>query len=91
MPETSQPSALRKAEALANHIRGSRTADAAVILTDREAWEFLDWYMTSLPRETVEYFRKDLAAAKAMRDPWPMLQGFQIKGFDVLRASVEMH
>jgi len=91
MPEASQPSALRKAEALAKHFRGTRTAYAAVILTDREAWEFLDWYMERLPPESIPHFKADLADAKAFRDPWQMLKGFQISGFDVVRASVEMH
>ena len=83
--------ALKKAEAMALHLKGLPRDGSVVLLTDREAWELLDWYMGELPKDTLRLFKADLAEAKALRDPWHVLEGFLIEGFEVARQSAESH
>jgi hypothetical protein len=87
------PAALQKAESLSKHLAGVSRALTAVTLSDREAWEFLVWYETTLPTDSTGYwaFRADIAHAREQQNPWPMLQGVDLYGFAVERLGAEVH
>jgi hypothetical protein len=82
----SEPQALQKARCLAKHVTGSRES-CAVQLTTREAWEFLKWYRTQLVDKTL--FDIEVRRARAFKDPWPVLSGMTIMGFEIERSCYE--
>ena len=90
------PTALHKARALQRHLYGAahRTL-SEVCLSDREAWELIDWYkatnMNYAPPEDQAMFDADVAQARATRDPWLVLSGFQLLGFTVVPLNTEVH
>lgn len=86
----SKPAALVKAESLLRHLHPLQE-QAAVTLSDREAWEFLDWFRPQVDRTRIAEFDRDLAQAKASSDPWPMLKGTYVLGFGLERLENEVH
>lgn len=87
------PSALRKAESLVAHlgyVKGAKE-DTELWLSDREAWEFLDWYQMLVDPSMAAEYAKDVAEARAFRDPWLVLDGFAIAGLPPKRLPAEYH
>ena len=60
---------------------------AQLTLTDREAWEFLKWYRLQLSER--QYFDREFRKARALRDPWPVLEGMLICGFTACKATYQ--
>ena len=90
-----QPAALNKARALDRHLYGACRTFVSVCLSDREAWELLAWYQATeidpAPAAEQEPFLADLARARALNNPWLMLNDFQIAGYSVSRLADEVH
>jgi hypothetical protein len=83
--------ALKKAadlERFTKHAPGALEL-TTVTLTDAEAWEFLEWYATTLDRDWRDQFDFDLFKAKQAADPWPMIRAgdFRLHGFAIGRAT----
>ena len=82
-----KPAALRKAEALEQHLAGNKIG-AFVTLTDLEAWEFLNWLPTQLDPSVLDEYEFDLSHAKLVGNPWLVLdESFNIFGFGVARVA----
>lgn len=85
---TPEPIALQKARSLAGYMYGAPdVAQTFVTLTDREAWEFLKWYRTQLMER--QHFDRELKKARALRDPWPVLEGMVLCGFQITKAEYQ--
>jgi len=82
------PTALHKAESLGHYMSGAPDVETTFLtLTDREAWAFLKWYRTQL--DDRQCFDREMRRARAFRNPWPVLEGMRICGFQVIRADYE--
>lgn len=84
-----EPSAVHKARSLDRFTRGCRKESTHVTITDREAWEFLEWYGGTLG--DCPPFEIEMKRARATHDPWPMLIGMEIVGFSIARIEEETH
>lgn len=83
-----EPTAIAKARALSQYMTYAPDVGTTFLtLTDREAWEFLKWYRTQLTER--QYFDREMKKARALRDPWPVLEGMSICGFMVIRAEYQ--
>lgn len=82
------PVAIQKAQALAQYMACAPDIELTQLtLTDREAWEFLKWYRFELTER--QFFDREMRKARALRDPWPVIQGMEICGFTVARAEYQ--
>ena len=88
--------AFERAKSLMQHAQyvGAPLEEFVLELTDSEAFEALDWLATD--PENARYINQDLltldvAAAKAQKNPWELMNSFQIMGFVVTRRQGELH
>jgi|HubBroStandDraft_1064217.scaffolds.fasta_scaffold1420941_1 hypothetical protein len=87
-----QPAAIQKADHLAQHLRGSQDlGHAEVLVSEREAWELLNWYERESEIGRNECFQADLKQARAFKTPWELLANFTIHGFPITRIDEETH
>jgi hypothetical protein len=86
-----EPMALQKAKAMVRFMRGAPMVGAFVTLNDREAFELLQWCSESQGYGNNPAFVAELNAAKALRNPWPVLEGFHLCGFPLTRIEEEVH
>lgn len=85
------PAAVAKAESLlrfASHT-GAPLSEYALVLTLGEGYELLDYLASGAMGRCLNHamLELDVAAAKVEGDPWKVLNGFQLMGFDILRAD----
>jgi hypothetical protein len=84
--------AIEKATSLASFAKsqGAPLFTFALILSDSEGMELLDWFV-SQQYEPNELLDMDVALAKKNLDPWPVLQEFTLMGFSIARASLVLN
>lgn len=85
------PAALSKAESLARFAKtqGTPLNTFALVITLGEAYELLD-YLAAGGMGKLMYHERlvaDILEAKSKGDPWQVLEHFQLKGFDIVRAD----
>lgn len=86
-----EPAAMHKARALERFTRGCPKHQTRVTISDREAWELLAWSGESLGYNGSPDFLREMARAKATGDPWPVLEGFELRGFLLQRLPEEVN
>lgn len=81
--------ALEKAESLAKLQRheGSPITDFVVVLTPKEAFELIDWYLTQELELDIVRLASDVALARSQRDPMIVLQHFTLSGFPIMLST----
>jgi hypothetical protein len=86
--EAGDPKALAKAESLhrfASH-SGYPLETFALVLTETEAIELLEWYATEYCGNAA--FDLDVEVARRTKNPWPVLAHFRVLGLDMMPALV---
>lgn len=82
--------ALEKAEGIAQLQKhaGAPMSDFAVVLTVKEGFELIDWFLTQemLP-VNIQQLASDVALARTAKDPWIVLNHFHLRGFPIIRKS----
>jgi hypothetical protein len=86
--EAGDPAALAKAESLHKFASasGCPLETFALVLTELEALELLEWYATEYAGN--EQFDLDISIARRSKNPWPVLQNFRVLGLDMMPATV---
>lgn len=82
--------AVEKAESLHRFAmsQGAHISTFKLMLSDAEGLELLDWFGEQHDNELLDL---DIAEAKRTKNPWAVLENFQLLGFEVARATLELN
>jgi hypothetical protein len=86
--EAGDPAALAKAESLHKFASqsGYPLETFALVLTEAEAAEILEWYATEHEGNAV--FALDVDIARRTKNPWPVLANFRVLGLEMVPRLV---
>jgi hypothetical protein len=86
-----KPAALSKAEALIRHAQylGSPQSDFVLTLTLGEGYELLDYLAAGGMGRYANHalLERDIEEAKIAGDPWRVLEGWKLLGFELVNAD----
>jgi len=90
-----EPAAVEIAKSLARHASylGVDRSQFAVTISVDEAFELIDWLLSQAARDgnlNLAMLTVDADQARAMHDPWIVLNNFQLLGMSVYRRPAEL-
>jgi len=83
--------AIEKAESLHKFATssGMPISTFAVVLSEPEALELLEWYATQYAGNAE--FDLDVDIARRTKNPWPVLDNFQLLGLEIAKANLVLN